>query len=63
MIIVNEDVLSIKYYDEIIKLQDFQIQIKIKDKFITISGKGLSIQYYSEHEIIVHGSVESMVFK
>lgn len=62
MIIMKEQILNVKHYDEIIKLQDFQIEIKMSDKFIKINGSNLSIQYLSEQEIVIHGSVESMVF-
>lgn len=62
MIVMKENTLSIKQYEEVIKLQDFQIDVKMKDKLIKITGLDLSIQYYSEYEIVIQGTIQSMVF-
>lgn len=63
MIIIDRKMISIKYYETIILLDNNIIEVKMKDNYIKIQGKDLEVSYYSSNEIIVHGIFKSITFK
>lgn len=63
MIIIEKDTMSVKYYEEIIRLEDSQIEIKMPDNIIKIRGENLNVSYYTSIEVVVHGTFSNILFQ
>lgn len=63
MIIIENKNINIKSYENIILLESDVIEIKTKDRIIEIKGQNLTVNYYNQYELIVHGDYCSIVFK
>ena len=62
MIYIQHNRILIKYYQSIITLEDYLLEIKINDSIIKIMGQDLQIQYYSFDEILVRGQLKQIIF-
>ena len=62
MIIIEKDMISVKYYDQIIHLDESNITIKMLDTIIEIQGKTLYVSYFTNIEVIVHGKFLNIQF-
>ncbi len=62
MIYIQHNRILIKYYQSIITLEDYLLEIKMNDSIIKIMGQDLQIQYYSFDEILVRGQLKQIIF-
>jgi len=63
MIIIEKNSLSVKYYEQILQLDDSKIVIKMEDNIIKIRGEKLNVSYYTNVEVVVHGTFSSIHFQ
>lgn len=63
MIIIEKNSMSVKYYEQILQLDDSKIEIKMLDNIIKIRGEKLNVSYYTNVEIVVHGIFSSIHFR
>jgi len=63
MIIIEKNSLSVKYYEQILQLDDSKIVIKMVDNVIKIRGEKLNVSYYTSVEVVVHGTFSSIHFQ
>lgn len=60
MLIVEKKQMSIKDYQQLIKLEHHMIIVKMKEGTITINGKDLQITYLGQEEIILIGEITNI---
>lgn len=60
MICLYKNRIIIKYYQELLSLDNHLLEFKIDNQYLTISGNNLEIYYYSEDEIIVKGKIDNI---
>lgn len=60
MISLYKNRLIIKYYQELLSLDNHLLEFKIDNQYLVISGNNIEIHYYSEDEIIIKGKIENI---
>lgn len=62
MIYMENKCLSVKYYECLMLLENNEIEIKMKDNTLKITGNDLEVRYYSDLEVIIYGKIDCLRF-
>lgn len=63
MIYIQDNKMYVKYYQNVLLIDDNVIEIEMKNNYIQIHGTELEVRYYSNDEIIIRGHFKSIEFK
>ncbi len=61
--VIGEIELSLENYSGIIEYTDTLIRIRTKTGQIKVNGKNLTVEYYTNDEMNIHGRIDSIEFK
>ena len=62
MLCIQKNRILIKHYQLIITLEPTIFECKIDQQIISIKGKNIEIQYYSQDEVMLLGEFMSITF-
>ena len=63
MIIISENIIDIKNYQDIISFDDNNFKVKVDNKIINFSGKNITVKLLKQEELILSGSINNIEYR
>ena len=63
VIIMSNNIIDIRNYQEIISFDDNNFKIKIDDKIINFIGKNITVKLLKEEELILSGIITNIEYR